>query len=215
MKKIALYADTTIYQFDELVPYITNVIVIERGHTAYVFDTFCGSEYMQCILEDLCGKEIQVIFSHHDFDHVFGAAAFEDCKIIAHQKCCEWLKQYGQKQLKDQKQWLKGKEVNVLPNCTFEDEYVLCDTLKLVYTPGHTEDCITLIDLLHGCAYVGDNVEEPICEMTLHNPQVYLKTIEFYQSLKMRLIGAHTTYIGEELLQKHHDYFYQMLNEEC
>ena len=37
MKKIALYADTTIYQFDELVPYITNVIVIERNYIAYVF----------------------------------------------------------------------------------------------------------------------------------------------------------------------------------
>ena len=109
MKKIQLYEDTMIYQFDELIPYITNVVVIERDEFVFVIDTFLGSDYMQEIRNDYKDKIFKVILSHKDFDHVFGTPAFIGYEIIAHVKCYEWLKQFGEKQLQDEHQWLKGK----------------------------------------------------------------------------------------------------------
>lgn len=195
-----------LYQFDELVPYITNVVVIQRQDQVFVLDTFCGSDYMNKILEDYPLVDFKVILSHHDFDHVMGLPSFKGSEIIAHRYCKEWLEAYGIQQLKQYQSYLKGTLENVLPTITFDTEYELCPSLKLVSTIGHTMDSISLIDTENQCVYVGDNIEEPLCEMTMNNFEEYEKTLLYYQSLKMTLIGAHTTYISQELLEKHIQY---------
>ncbi len=90
-----------------------------------------------------------VVLTHYHADHVYGAYLFERAEVIAHRVCWETLERSGAAGLARAKRETTAlAEVELrLPDIAFERELNLhLDgiTLRLLATPGHTRDGISL-----------------------------------------------------------------------
>jgi glyoxylase-like metal-dependent hydrolase (beta-lactamase superfamily II) len=131
--------------------------------------------------EEITGLTVKnVIITHHHGDHILGNQAFEDCEIISSKSVLKILSAYWTEENIEN---LRKREPNsfsdlriVLPNKTFEGEYILTDnnlTLKIVQTNGHTngssfvfipqEEVLIAGDLLFAkeVPYFGDDTTNP------------------------------------------------------
>ena len=201
MKKIPLFSDTTAYEFDELKDYTTAVFLIERPGIDFLLDTFCGPGYMEPILEDRRrgGRDnlLVVINTHYHWDHIWGNHAFDKALVVSHKQTARLIREHWQEQLAYDS-FAKGELLMCLPNLTFEKELCFADEkIRLFYTPGHTEDCISVYDGLRDALYVGDNLERPLMHVESPDLKAYETTLLSYQSLDPRYIFAsHTTVAG-------------------
>jgi len=105
--------------------------------------------------EEITGKKVtHLILTHYHSDHIFGAQAFEDCKIMAHKTLREmveenlktiWSRQELKKMIerirreRPERAWLYEGLKIVLPNQTFEEKYVI-ENVEIIHMGGHTED---------------------------------------------------------------------------
>lgn len=201
MKKIPLFSDTTAYEFDELEDYTTAVFLIERPRVDFLLDTFCGPGYMEPILADRRRRGrnncLVVINTHFHWDHIWGNCAFENAFIVSHRQTARLIRERWQEQLA-YRSFAKGELRMCLPNLTFEKELCFADeNILLFYTPGHTEDCISVYDSLRDALYVGDNLERPLIHVESPDLRAYETTLLSYQNRNPRYIFAsHTTVAG-------------------
>jgi len=191
--------NSTVYTFDELQEYLTNVFVIEKKNRVYIIDTFCGDGYMKPILKSLGNKEIVVINTHFHWDHVLGNCCFDGCTIISHEKCRKLLEECWESQLAENKKYILGNADKKLPNVTFDSKiYFEDDKIELFYSPGHTVDSISIYDYEEEILYVGDNLEKPMISVESNDIEAYIKTLETYISYKSKKIMAgHTLNLNE------------------
>ncbi len=55
-------------------------------------------QIMAAINSNLLPPIRTIILTHHHWDHSFGAASFNNCRIIAHEKCAAYLREYAEKE---------------------------------------------------------------------------------------------------------------------
>lgn len=208
MKIINISNTTTAYEFDELESYITYAFLIERPHTFYIIDTFCGTESMIAILDKISNcpeqKKIVVINTHFHWDHVWGNVSFKGQDIVAHENCRRLLEEQWEAQLTKNRRYIAGTTECCLPNITFSERLAFPeDGLELVYTPGHTQDCITIVDHFEKILYVGDNVERPIIYVENKDVETYKRTLALYlQYPDYQIIASHTFDIDSADIEK-------------
>lgn len=188
------------YIFDELKDYLTNVFVIEKNNRVYIIDTFCGDGYMRPILKSLGNKEIVVINTHFHWDHVLGNCCFDGCKIISHEKCRKLLDECWESHLNQNEKYVLGAANKKLPNMTFDSEiYFEDDEIEIFYSPGHSEDSISIYDGQEEILYVGDNLEKPIIYLQSNDIEAYIKTLEKYLEYNSKkIMAAHTLNLTEK-----------------
>jgi cyclase len=155
--------------FDDLVasPYgtTTNIYVLEAGRRLLVCDTYLGPDALRPALAGLLQdvREVVVVNTHADWDHVWGNCLFPGARIIGHRLCRERLKEIGETDLSKFARWQRGPIMLVPPTVTFEDRLDLPEfDVQLFFTPGHTPDSISLYDSKDRVLVVGDNAERPI-----------------------------------------------------
>ncbi len=209
--------DRTNSKFDVL----TCVYVIIGNRKAFVVDTHCGPDSMDCVLkflgENCPDHEVIVINSHYDWDHVWGNCAFESKLIIAHEKCYEKLSSdfIWDNMIQNSGSFQCGSVKKVLPNMVFSNVlHFPGEGVKLITTPGHTDCSISVWDQNDKVLFVGDNLEDPLPCLQWWELDKYLQTLDLYKSMEFDvLLASHNSVIKEELIQSNADYISKVANK--
>lgn len=195
---------STAYVYDEIESYLTSVFLIEKKSKIYLIDTFCGSDTMEPIINEINkishDKEVIVINTHFHWDHVWGNCSFKGDNIISHELCRKLLDEFWEDQINKNGEYVFGKAEKQLPNITFKEKIAFEDDgIELFYSPGHTVDCISVFDHGEGILYVGDNLEKPIIYVESYDIDTYISTLENYLSYNpKKIIASHTLEITKE-----------------
>jgi glyoxylase-like metal-dependent hydrolase (beta-lactamase superfamily II) len=209
----------TLFTFRDL-GIATNVYVINGTQHVYIIDTYLGPDIMkpinQYISEQYGSKPIVVINTHNHWDHVWGNSLYSSSLIIAHEKCKEYMQQEGLKKLEEYGKYKKGDIVITYPNLTFNSRiYFEEDKVLIYHTPGHTDDCISVLDMEDKVLLAGDNLERPIPYLMSKDLSQYILTLEDYLNVDANIIiGGHTECEDKRLIIHNLDYVKKVLSGE-
>lgn len=89
-------------------------------------------------------------------------------------------------------------------NIFFEDMlYFPDDKIKIIYTPGHTIDCISVLDEEDRVINVGDNIGDTIDEIVPSiqtEKDVYINTLLRYKNIDFdTCVSGHNAILGKEI----------------
>jgi len=139
------------------------------GRVALVWDTLARPRDMRPYLPVIGSRELAVVYSHADWDHVWGTAGLGQpgARIVGHDDCRARFDEdvprvLAGKQRDEPGQW--DDVVLVPPRETFAAEQSLDLgglTVILSPRPGHTRDCIVGFVPERGLLLAGDTVETP------------------------------------------------------
>lgn len=178
----------------------------------YVIDTGLGAGSVAPIKTLLAGstKPTIVINTHYHWDHVWGNHCFKKCTILSHTLCRQMMAENWAEMLEKHGQLASGAVEYCLPNLVFGSELSFPeDGIRVLYTPGHTVDSISVFDevdrILDAGDNIGDTMEEIVPALSTEK-STYVDTLHKY----MRL-GAGTCICGHNALLKP-DVFGKILN---
>lgn len=134
-----------------------------------------------------------LIYTHHHFDHVWGAAALKFTRIIAASTFNQRLREDFAIALAYYKDLQEGTPACVLAD-TVIDQVTPMGDLVLIPAPGHTSDGLMIHVPNLGLLFTGDNLPDqgkgPLPE--LEDPVAYQSTLEaMIRTQAHTLIGAH------------------------
>jgi hydroxyacylglutathione hydrolase len=109
--------------------------------------------------------------------------------------------------LNKNKQYCCGEVKMYLPNLVFEKElYFPEDKIRIIYTPGHTIDSISVIDEEDKVINVGDNVGDTIDEIVPSigsEKSLYIDTLLKYKEMDFdTCISGHNIILGKEVIEE-------------
>ncbi|RPJ83232.1 MAG: MBL fold metallo-hydrolase [Acidobacteria bacterium] len=144
--------------------------LVAGSHRAIVWDTLSHPRDMQGYLPLIGDRELVIVYSHADWDHIWGTAGlpFEPASIVGHRACLERFSSDVPATLEEKQAGEPGRwdEVRLVPPRTVFDVEHRIDlggmTLELRHLPGHTEDCIVGFVPERGLLVAGDTVETPL-----------------------------------------------------
>ncbi|MCT4620458.1 MAG: MBL fold metallo-hydrolase [Marinisporobacter sp.] len=201
---------------------VTNVYVIKGDKHFFICDTYLGPNYMKKIkkyLESNFGKKKYIVFnSHSHWDHIWGNSEFDDCMIIAHEKCKALIEKNGEEELRQNAKLFTNENINiVLPNITFEKKIKFEEEgLEFFYSPGHTEDSASCYDYINNTLFVGDNIDNPIpSSMCWNDLKEYKNTLEQYIKIDAEIIvQSHGDIMSKDVIRKNVDYISKLIGNE-
>lgn len=193
------------------------------AQSAVVWDTLSQPRDMQPLRALLAKRALQIVYSHADWDHVWGTAGLAEpsAPIISHTAC---LARFGadvpvtlaKKQAAEPGTW--DEVVLMPPTQTFERELVLDlggITLALHHLPGHTEDCIVGFIPQWGILLAGDTVETPLPVVPPDSPlDAWIEQLQRWAAdpRVQTVIPSHGAIGGRELITRNIAYL-QALHE--
>jgi len=131
----------------------------------------------------------------------------KDSVIISHKLCREMIESNWEEMMQKWKDVLSGETEMSLPCMTFENElYFPEDKVRIIYTPGHTVDSISVIDeedkVLNAGDNIGDTVDEIIpslyCEKNL-----YIDTLIKYSKLDFEFcVSGHNVILDKSVIER-------------
>jgi len=100
---------------------------------------------------------------------------------------------------------MEGEAELVLPTITFDSElYFPEDQIRLVYTPGHTIDSISVIDESEKVIHVGDNIGDTLDELVPSlavSKEDYRKTLLQYQAMDFdTCLSGHNIVLDKQVI---------------
>jgi glyoxylase-like metal-dependent hydrolase (beta-lactamase superfamily II) len=136
---------------------------------AIVWDTLSRPRDMRAYVPFLAGRELVIVYSHADWDHIWGTAglAYGTARVVAHRSTRERFETdvpgvLAGKRAAEPDRW--HDVVLVPPTEVFDDGLSIPlggMTLQLHHLPGHTADCIVGFVPERGVLLAGDTVETP------------------------------------------------------
>lgn len=145
--------------------------VILGGESALVWDTLSHPRDMAPVAGLLGDQVLSVVYSHGDWDHVYGTAGLDQWErtVIAHGDC---RSRFADELPHDLRARRTGEPdagweqvMLVPPEITFDDRYTIDLgglTVDLHHLPGHTPDSIVAYVPSWGLLLAGDAVEWPV-----------------------------------------------------
>ncbi|GAA0358546.1 MBL fold metallo-hydrolase [Alkalibacterium iburiense] len=143
-------------------------------------------EIKEFILERIKHKQLIIIYTHSDFDHIIGAGAFPEATVIASEafkenaqkdECVEQCKSF------DQKYYIMRDYLHTYPSVDIviqkDGQQVKIGDLTLTFylSPGHTPDGLFTIVEPYGVFLAGDYLSDVEIPFIYSGYQDYLKTL--------------------------------------
>ncbi len=204
--KIEKLSDRHILFKYDITEWDLNIHLIAGRKYNYLIDTGLGSVSVEPVLEYLKGNSnlVIVINTHHDWDHIWGNGSFQDHTIISHWRCRDRIIEEWDEMLAANKQYVAGEVSMCLPNLVFDDTlYFPDDRIRLIFTPGHTLDSISVLDEVERVINVGDNIGDTVDEIVPcieTAKEVYVNTLLRYQALDIRsCVSGHNIVLGKDV----------------
>ncbi len=147
--------------------------IIVGAQRVLIWDTLSHPRDMAAVSQflerqDLADRRLMVVYSHADWDHVWGTGGLPaGVPIIAHASCRTRFDDDVPLYLAEFRSKTPGRwdEVTLVPpTITFADSLAIDlggVTVELSNLPGHTEDCLVAFVPQWGVLLAGDTVETP------------------------------------------------------
>lgn len=175
--------------------------LIVGSERAVLFDAGPGLRDIRAVAESLTDREITFVPSHFHYDHVGNRIRFERVAVVdlpyLRARASDGRIQLGFAEHLGLAEGIEAPMLEVdewlAPNSTLS----LGDrTLRVLYTPGHTEDSISLLDVASGYLFAGDFIYPGSLLAFLPNSGMgdYLQgalTVIGATPTKARVFGAH------------------------
>jgi glyoxylase-like metal-dependent hydrolase (beta-lactamase superfamily II) len=186
--------------------------VIVGEQRAVVWDTLAHPSDMRPVLPVLAGRPLTIVYSHADWDHVWGTGELLPLAptIVGHSACLARFAADVPATLREKQQAEPGAwdaVVLVPPSETFQATLTLDlggVTLELYALPGHTLDCIVGFVPEWGILLAGDTVETPLPVVNPESPlDPWLTALRQWErdGRVQTVIPAHGAIGGPELLR--------------
>lgn len=186
-----------------------NIHLIMGDKYNYIIDTGLGSSSIAPIREYLKhnSKPIIVINTHYHWDHIGGNSSLKNCIIISHKLCREMIEVNWEEMIQRNKKYLNGEVEMYLPNLIFEKElYFPEDKIRIIYTPGHTIDSISVIDEVEKVINTGDNIGDSIDEIVPSiycEKDTYINTLLKYKDMNFdTCVSGHNIVLERQVIDK-------------
>lgn len=186
-----------------------NIHLIMGDKCNYIIDTGLGSSSIAPIKEYLKhnNKPIIVINTHYHWDHIWGNSSLKNCIIISHKLCREMIEVNWEEMIQRNKKYLNGEVEMYLPNLIFEKElYFPEDKIRIIYTPGHTIDSISVIDEVEKVLNTGDNIGDSIDEIIPSiycEKDTYINTLLKYKNMNFdTCVSGHNIVLERQVVDK-------------
>jgi glyoxylase-like metal-dependent hydrolase (beta-lactamase superfamily II) len=204
--------------------YSVRGVVIVGDKQVVVWDTLSHPNDMAGIESIIGDKPYHVVYSHADWDHIWGTAGLtgQPLSIIGQTHCLERFnldvpKTLTKMQQDQPNQW---DDVELIPPTQTFDKQMTLDlggiTLELHHLPGHTQECIVgwLPEL--GILLGGDVIETPLPVIEDDSPvEDWLNSLKQWadNDKLMRTIPAHGTIEGRVCLDNTINYLQKLLGD--
>lgn len=186
-----------------------NIHLIMGDKYNYIIDTGLGSSSIAPIREYLKHniKPIIVINTHYHWDHIWGNSSLKNCIIISHKLCREMIEANWEEMIQRNKKYLNGEVEMYLPTLIFEKElYFPEDKIRIIYTPGHTIDSISVIDEVEKVLNTGDNIGDSIDEIVPSiycEKDTYINTLLKYKDMNFdTCVSGHNIILERQVIDK-------------
>ncbi len=182
---------------------------------AVIWDTLSHPRDMEPYLPLIGSKELFVVYSHADWDHIWGSAILPATTFFGHKACRARFQADVPKTLREKRLAEPGRwdEVQLVPPAIVFQESLLIDlgglTLDLHHLPGHTADCLVALIPEQGILLTGDTTETPFPIVPADSPlAVWISRLRQWQQDERveRVIPSHGPLGGRELIAQSVDY---------
>ena len=192
--------------------------VIRTENHIVIWDTLSHPRDMQPVLPLIGDRKVTIIYSHADWDHCWGTAAFKDyTPTIIGKLQCRWRfedKDDVPKQLADKlAKNVYWQDVELAPPnitfTTFSDLYFDDLKIRLGWLLGHTTDCIVAEINQWGILLAGDTVETPVPVVNVSDRvPTWIDQLELFaeRTYIETVIPSHGRIGGRELLTYNANY---------
>jgi glyoxylase-like metal-dependent hydrolase (beta-lactamase superfamily II) len=200
---------------------VRGAVIIGDNYTV-VWDSLSHPRDMQPVLPLLVQKYCVLVYTHADWDHIWGTAGLpdHDRTIIAHWLSMPRFEEEAPGELRDKQIAQPGAWDDVVlvpPTLTIEDEFELTlgnISVHLHHLPGHTRDCIVGFIPEWGILLAGDTVETPLPVINADSPvEKWIAELQRWESdaRVQHVIPAHGRIGGRELLRQNIGYLKNLL----
>lgn len=194
-----------LFTFDNSTEWDLNIHLIKGKNYNFLIDTGLGSLSIGPIKEYIDNKPIIVINTHYHWDHIWGNGVFKDSLIISHKLCREIIDSKWDDMINKNKHYCYGDVEKTLPNLVFEKElYFPEDQIRIIHTPGHTIDSISVIDEEDHVINVGDNIGDTVEEIVpdVCEKELYVDTLLKYKEIDFdTCISGHNVVLGKQVIE--------------
>lgn len=206
---------------------VRGALILGDTHAA-VWDTLSHPRDMEAFLPLIGNRELIIIYSHADWDHIWGTGGFtrafahvlqNPLTIIAHQLCrnrflAEVPQTLHKKQTAEPNLW---DDVKLYPPTITFEQLLTIDlgnlTLELRHLPGHTEDCLVAYIHETEVALMGDTIETPFPVVPKNSPiHNWIAELEWWLHVPTisTVIPSHGPIGGRELIEQTIDYLQKL-----
>lgn len=197
----------------KLADFAVRGVCIESESHVVVWDTLSHPHDMAPILPLLHDKPLIIIYSHADWDHIWGTAGLphESGSIIGQRLCQARFSADVPETLQTMQQAEPSKwdAVELIPPSLTFESYLSLNlgnvTLELHHLPGHSTDCIVGFIPEWGVLLAGDTVETPLPVLYQDSPlDAWLDALEDWhkQPTLKTVIPAHGAIGGKEIIHQ-------------
>ncbi len=176
--------------------YMTTSAVIETDEAVIMTDPNWLPVEVEAIKkyvnEILCDRQLYIIYTHSDFDHIIGSGAFPYAKVIATSKLKN--NHYKEEIIReihqfDQKYYLKRNYEPEYPSVDIEVSHdgqkleIGSVTLRFFQAPGHTEDSLFTVIEPYGIFLSGDYLSDVEFPFIFGTYKDYVTTISKVETI--------------------------------
>jgi glyoxylase-like metal-dependent hydrolase (beta-lactamase superfamily II) len=201
---------------------VRGVLLVGEGR-AVVWDTLSRPSDMSHWIPLIGDREVVVVYSHADWDHVWGTAGLplERAVIMGHRACqarftADVPQTLRERRLAEPGAW--DEVVLIAPDTVFDGDSVVAlgsMTLELHHLPGHTPDTIVGFVPEQGLLLAGDTAETPFPVVPSDSPlAAWIEGLgRWERDQRVRtVVPAHGPMGGVEILKRNIRYLQALLD---
>ncbi len=195
-------------------PFSVQIYCINSPNYLFIIDTGVVLENQmedvkQYLVEnEFFTKPVAIINTHQHHDHMGGNHLIDAETIIGHSMFPERLKQTIEL-LVNYEAYKLEIENFAPPTQTFDEKLVFDEEgVELFYSPGHTEDSISIYDKIDKILIVGDTLVHPLPSINWYDLDRFIETLETYKKIDFEklILGHEKVLEGTEFIDETIEY---------